>query len=500
MEMMSSRGIRSNGRRETLILCVALALAVHVAAQAPPELIIRNGLVVTADARLETDVRIRNGTIAEIGRNLAPVAGAREIDARGMLVLPGGVDPHSHLTAETPADLPPGGIVENYTSGSAAALAGGITTITNFVSRQANENVTAFLDRNIAFVEKFGIADFMIHVNVGDDPSWLTPQVLATMANRGFSSTKTFMRETYFDTHAAGFVKLFHTSGAAGILSMIHCEDASIIADLSELMVAEDRGGLHNLPASRPVVAEVLAVERAVAIAEATAAPIYIVHLSSERALRVAEEGQARGLPVYVETRPMYLHLTQERFLQPDAGLYAGSPPLRDKKDQDALWAGIAKGTIQTVGTDHGARSREEKLDPTLNVITRREGVSNVQVYRPMLYSEGVRTGRITVEQFVAVTATNPAKIFGMYPRKGAIQVGSDGDVVIWDPNLKRTIRDEDQLSNAKWSIYAGWEVTGWPRTTIRRGEIVYQDGKVIGRPGTGKVIPQAQFKRPTLR
>src|SRR5213595_2139614 len=137
--------------RATLILCIAVGLAVHVAAQSPPELIIRNGLVVTADARSQTDVRIRNGTIAEIGRNLAPAAGAREIDARGMLVLPGGVDPHSHLSAEVPPDLTPGGIVENYTSGSAAALAGGVTTITNFVSRQANENVTAFLDRNIAF-------------------------------------------------------------------------------------------------------------------------------------------------------------------------------------------------------------------------------------------------------------------------------------------------------------------------------------------------------------
>ena len=133
--------------------------------------------------------------------------------------------------------------MEDYTSGSAAALAGGVTTITNFVSTQANENVTAFLDRNTALVEKFGIADFMIHVNVGDDPSWLTPQVLATMVNRGFTSTKTFMRETYFDTHAVGFVKLFRTSGAAGILSMIHCEDASIIADISELMVAEGAAG-----------------------------------------------------------------------------------------------------------------------------------------------------------------------------------------------------------------------------------------------------------------
>ena len=193
---ISWKEVWSNDRRATLILCVAVGLAVQVGAQSPPELIIRNGLVVTADARSETDVRIRNGTIAEIGRNLAPAAGAREIDARGMLVLPGGVDPHSHLSAEIPADLPRGSIVEDYTSGSAAALAGGITTITNFVSRQGNETVTVFLDRNIALAEKFGIADFMIHVNVGDDPGWLTPQVLATMVNRGFTSTKTFMRET----------------------------------------------------------------------------------------------------------------------------------------------------------------------------------------------------------------------------------------------------------------------------------------------------------------
>jgi dihydropyrimidinase len=281
---------------------------------------------------------------------------------------------------------------------------------------------------------------------------------------------------------------------------MIHCEDASLLADLGDLMVAEGRGGLRSLGLSRPPVTEELATRRAVAIAEVTGAPVYIVHVSAERALRAAEDGAARGLPVYVETRPMYLHLTDERFLQPDAGLYAGSPPLRTKRDQDALWEGIAKGTVHTVGTDHGARSREEKLDPTLNVITRREGVSNLQVYRPMLYSEGVRTGRITLEQFVAVTATNPAKIFGLYPRKGTIQVGSDADIVIWDPNLRRPIRDDDQLSKAKWSLYSGWDVTGWPRTTIRRGEVVYENGKIMGKAGTGKVIPQKTWTIPKLR
>jgi dihydropyrimidinase len=486
-------------RRSVWLLCFVVALAATVAGQATPELIVRNGLIITVDGRRQADLRIRNGTIAEVRPNLPSTPGATEIDARGMLVIPGGVDPHSHLTGERPVNAPEGAIFEDYKTGSAAALAGGVTTVTNFVSRQANEDVGAFLSRNTALVEKNGIADFLLHVNIGSDPSWVTPVALETMASRGFTSTKTFMRETYFDTHAVGFVKAFRLSGVAGVLSMIHCEDASILADLGETMVTDGRGSLQNLGLSRPVVTEVLAVQRAVAISEATGAPIYIVHLSSERALRVAEEAEARGLPIYVETRPMLIHLSDERLLQPDAGLYGGSPPLRSKRDTDALWEGLAKGTIHTVGTDHGARKREEKIDPSLNVVTHREGVGNIQDYRAMLFSEGVRTGRLSLEQFVAVTATNPAKIFGMYPRKGTIQVGSDADVVIWDPSLKRTIRDQDELSAAKWSLYSGWEVTGWPVTTIRRGEIVYQNGKVIGRPGTGKVVPQARWTRPNL-
>ncbi len=477
---------------------LACAVVIHAQPQAP-ELIVRNGLIVTVDGRRQADLLIRNGTVAEVGRNLTAGAGAREIDARGMLVIPGGVDPHSHLTPERPATVPPGTVMEDYTSGSMAALAGGVTTVTNFVSRQGDENVSTFLDRTIAQVEKAAIADFLIHVNIGRDPAWLTPQVLQTLASRGFTSTKSFMRETYFDTNAVGFVKAFRLSGGAGILSMIHCEDASILADLGETMVADGRGSLQNLGLSRPVITEVLAVQRAVAISEATGAPIYVVHLSSERALRVLEEAQGRGLPIYVETRPMLIHLSDERFLQPDAGLYAGSPPLRSKQDTDALWTGIARGTVHTVGTDHGARTREEKTDPSLNVVTRREGVSNIQDYRAMLFSEGVRTGRISMEQFVAVTSTNPAKIFGLYPRKGTIQAGSDADVVIWDPNLKRTIRDADELSAAHWTLYNGWEVTGWPKTTIRRGEIVYENGKIVGRAGTGKVITQARWTKPAL-
>ena len=475
-----------------LALCCVVASMATAAGQSPPELIVRGGLVVTVDGRREADLRIRNGIIAEIGPNLAAAgAGAQEIDARGMLVLPGGIDPHSHM-----ADPPDGRVLETYTSGSAAALAGGVTTASNFLSKPAAETVTAFLDRNTALLEKTAIADFFIHVNV-TEPKWLTREALKTLADRGFTSTKTFMSRPYFDSNATAFVTAFRMSGAAGVLSMIHCEDAAILDDLGPLMVAEGRGGLHNYAASRPDATEVAATHRAIAIAEVTGAPVYIVHISSARVLRAVEEARSRGVPVYVETRPLYLHLTQERFLQPDAALYLGSPPLREKTDQDALWEGIAKGTIHTVATDHGARLRQEKMEPKYDVVTGGGGINVLQVYLPMLYDAGVRTGRITLERFVAVTSTNAAKIFGMYPRKGAIQVGSDADVVIWDGNLRRTIREEDELSNAKWNIYAGREVTGWPIVTIRRGQIVFRDGKVTGQPGSGKLIAQGRWQKP---
>jgi dihydropyrimidinase len=289
-------------------------------------------------------------------------------------------------------------------------------------------------------------------------------------------------------------------SGEAGVLSMLHCEDASIMAEAQERLMTTGGGSIHNFEKSAPAIAEVVAVQRAVAIAEATGSPIYILHTSSGRALKVAEDAMRRGLPVYVETRPMYLHLTQDVYQRPDAGLYLGGPPLREKWDQDMLWEGIARGTVHTIGTDHTGFTKASKLDPTQTLANKRMGLNNIQDYRPMMFSDGVLKGRITLEQFVAVTSTNAAKLFGFYPRKGVIQVGSDADLVIWDQHMKKVLKDEDQFSNAKYTTYAGWEVTGFPRTTIRRGEIVYDNGKVLAKPGSGKFIPGARFQRPTLR
>ena len=473
----------------TFVILGALGLTViAVPAQQEAEILIRGGEIVTADGRHLADVRVVGGTIAEVGTGLtARDANTLEVNARGLLVLPGGIDPHVHP-----------GPRDDYTTASAAALAGGITTISNFVGVRAGETPAASVERAVARVRGETIADVMFHPIVSD-PAVATADTLSALTRAGQTTIKVFMVQPSFDQNVPGFIATMHAARAAGVLMMMHCEDAAIIQTTAARMMAEGRGSLEYFADARPVAAEVAATQRAVAMVEATGTPIYIVHLSSERALRVAEDAQKRGLPVYVETRPIYLHLTRERFEGPTPGLYIGQPPLREQSDLDALWGGIASGSIHVVGTDHVAYTREEKLDPSQTVAQHRAGMSNLQVMLPMIYSEGVRRGRMTLERFVEVTSTNAAKLFGLYPRKGTIAVGSDADVVVWDPEETRTIRDEDMLSGSGYSIHAGTVVTGWPTMTIRRGEVVYRDGEVLGASGTGEVLRRQRWQEPTF-
>jgi dihydropyrimidinase len=489
-------------RKTFLMLAASCALAlVTTTAQQQGELIVRNGLIVTAEGRIFGDIRIRGEQIAEIGQNLVAGAGAREINANGLILMPGAVDTHTHLNAETPDPPRPNGNTDDYISGSSAAFAGGATTISNFIPMLENEDVNAYAERVKGAIHKTGMADMFIHVNMGNDPAKFTLARYKELAAKGFVSTgEDFLARVTFDQNAVAWFKSFRDAGPAGVLSMLHAEDASIMAEAQERLMSEGKGSIHNFSQSAPVVAEVVAVQRAVAIAEATGTPIYILHTSSGRALQVAEDAMRRGLSVFVETRPMYLHLTAEVYQRPDVGLYLGGPPLRDKWDQDKLWEGIAKGTVHTIGTDHSGYSKASKLDPTQTLANKRMGLANLQEYLPMIFSDGVVKERITLEQFVAVTSTNAAKLFGLYPRKGTIKVGSDADIVIWDPALKKKIRDEDMFSNSKYSTYAGWEITGWPKTTIRRGEVVFDGGKVLAKPGSAKFIPGRPFERPVLR
>ncbi len=459
-----------------------------VTAQAEPETIIRGGNVFTDGSLRVADIRIVGETIAEIGAGLAARdAETQEIDASGLQVLPGGIDPHVHI-----------GRVDDYTSGSRAALAGGITTISNFGGVAERETPAETLARAMPDIQAQTIADLIYHPIVSD-PASATAETLAALAETGQTTIKVFMVRPSFDSNAPGFVNTMHAARDTGVLMMMHCEDAAIVQITSQRMLAEGRGSLRYFADARPVAAEEAATLRAVAMAEATGAPIYIVHLSSERALRIAEAAQQRGLPVYVETRPIYLHLTRERFEGDTPGLYIGQPPLREQSDVDALWDGIARGTVQVVATDHVAYTREQKLDPSQNVAQHRAGMSNLQVMLPMLYSDGVGEGRISLERFVEVTSSNPARLFGLYPRKGTIAVGSDADLVVWNPGETRTIRNEDMFSGSGYSIHAGREVTGWPQLTIRRGEIVYRDGEILGAPGSGELARRQPWREPPL-
>ncbi len=477
----------------SLVVVTGLALitaAVAVTAQSEPEIIIRGGEVFTDGALRTADVRIVGATIAEIGAGLeARDADTEEIDASGLQVLPGGIDPHVHL----------GGIrMDDYTSGSRAALAGGITTISNFGGVADGETPAETLARALTEIQAQSIADVIFHPIVSD-PTSATAESLTALVDAGQTTIKVFMVRPTFDARAPGFINTMHAARETGVLMMMHCEDAAIVQITAERMVAEGRGSLAYFADARPVEAEEAATQRAVAMAEATGVPMYIVHLSSERALRVAEAAQQRGLPVYVETRPIYLHLTRERFDGPTPGLYIGQPPLREQSDLDALWDGIARGTVHVVATDHVAYTREQKLDPAQNVAQHRAGMSNLQVMLPMLYSDGVNEGRISLERFVEVTSSNPARLFGLYPRKGTIAVGSDADLVLWNPNETRPIRNEDMFSGSGYSIHAGREVTGWPQLTIRRGEITYRDGEILGTAGSGELVRREPWQGPPL-
>jgi dihydropyrimidinase len=239
------------------------------------------------------------------------------------------------------------------------------------------------------------------------------------------------------------------------------------------------------------------AIDQAVALARGTGAPVYVVHLSSAAALDRCEQARAAGLPVYVETRPLYLHLTRERFDEPEAAKYVGAPPLRDQSDRDALWRGLAAGGVDTVCSDHAPWTLAAKLDPALDVVTARQGVADLETLMPMLFSEGVAAGRISLDRFVELTAASAARLFGLYPRKGAVAVGSDADLGLWDPQQRRVIDGSRMQSRAGYSVYDGWSVQGWPRFVLRRGQVVLADGTAAAQPGQGQWLRRGRSKPP---
>ena len=417
--------------------------------------------------------------------------GRRVIDASGALVLPGGVDMHVHLSLPSPPVPGTPAWVDDFASGSRAAIAGGVTTVGNMTFPWDWQSLSKAVARDLAAAASGSAVDYVLHP-VLTSPGAEAVAELPGLAAAGHSSVKLFMMMPEFESQIDQVIAAIALAGRSGMLTLLHCEDGALVRFAGSQLLAAGRGSVADWAPSRPDSAERAAVERAVAICEATGSPVYIVHLSSAAALESARRGQARGLPVFVETRPLYLYLTSKVLAEPDAGKYIGSPPLRESADVETLWRALADGSVHTVGSDHAPWSLEAKTDSSQDVMTARQGVADLETMLPMLFSEGVRTGRIPLSRFVSLVSTTPARLFGLFPRKGTIAVGSDADLVVLDPQRHRVIDGAAMQSRAGYSAYDGWDVHGWPRFTISRGDVVYEDGEVIAPPGRGQWLRRA--------
>jgi dihydropyrimidinase len=461
------------------------------------ELVVRGGTVVTPGHREIADVGVQDGRIAQIG---GAMTGEGELGAHGLLVIPGGVDAHVHLVcaalAEAVGQEEPAW-VDDFWTGSLAALAGGITTVGNMTFALPGESMTAAIARDMAGASAEAAADWFLHpvlAGLGGG----TDAEIAALAAGGHTSLKVFLSNPQYAAGAPGVADAIAAAGRAGSLTLVHCEDAGILAETGQELIGAGRGAVRHFPDARPVSAEVAAVDDAIDLTRRTGAPLYIVHLSSAAALDRCRQARAAGLPVSVETRPLYLHLTRERFAEPDAAKYVGAPPLRDQSDRDALWRGLAVGDVDTVCSDHAPWTLAAKLDPALDVVTARQGVADLETLMPMLFSEGVVTGRISLDQFVGLTSANAARLFGLSARKGAVAVGSDADLALWDPQQRRVIDGARMRSRAGYSVYDGWAVQGWPRFVIRRGQVVLADGDCRAEPGSGRWVRRDPAGQPS--
>jgi dihydropyrimidinase len=451
------------------------------------DLLVRGGLVTAAHGTGVMDVAITGGLISGVGSG--PWTARRTIDATNLVVLPGGVDAHTHLNSNWPFEderRP----ADDFESGTRAALAGGITTICDFTYTLGAESLGEAIVRVQASAAARSHADFALHVAVttlAGDVAAQVPEVIAA----GFPSFKFYTQLEDYACRGADYLDLLEVIGACGGIAMFHCEDRALLQYGAAALRRSGRMPPRHYPAAKPSEVETAATAQALCYAAAAGVPAYIVHLSAGPALDQVLAARTRGARVYAETRPLYLHLTADCFDadDADAALFIGTPPLRDQADRNRLWTALGSGEIDTVGSDHVGFTRAQKYQPGDTFETVPKGMANMATMIQMLYSEGVLKNRLTMEQLVAVVAENPARIFGLYPRKGAIAVGADADLCILDPALTRPVSARAAHSAADFDVFEGWQVTGWPVQTVLRGQVAYADGKVAAKPGSGRLV-----------
>jgi len=462
------------------------------------ELLIAGATVVTETGGRETNVAVSNGIVEAIGPELPRAS--RTIDAEGLVLLPGGVDPHTHLNSAWPFpdERRP---ADDFRSGSRAAAAGGITTVCDFVYHLGDETLVEAANRVADCAAQDSCIDYSLHVVITElKPAFVDE--IEQLISSGYPSFKFYTQLPDFVANAPGYIELLHQLADAGGLAMFHCEDASIIDYCCGVLTSAGKTSPRHYPASKPPQVEESATAWALNLAAVAGAPAYIVHLSSAGSLELALAARQSGNDVLIETRPLYLHLTDECFDASDAeaACFIGTPPLRSSRDRARLWQALEAGDINMVGSDHVGFTREQKYKPGDTFATVPKGVANMESMLAMLYSEGVRVGRLSLEQLADLTATQPAKTFGLYPQKGVICEGSDADFCLLDPLKRRKVDAKRLHSAADFDPFEGREVTGWPVLTVSRGEVVFEDGAVRAASGRGHLVKGNRYSRTLSR
>jgi dihydropyrimidinase len=456
------------------------------------DLLIINGKVITAEKAIISNIAVDKGKIQAIGGNVRPEA-KTVIDARDMLVLPGVIDAHVHF------QLPAGGTVtaEDFASGTRAAACGGVTTVIDFaIQKKGQSLMQAVRDRRKEADGKVAV-DYALHV-VPTDWNKRTKSEIGKIAEAGISSFKMYMiyaKAGLMSDDAAIFSGLEETS-KFGAMVTVHAESAGVLDLLVERYHNQadmKRFGAYCHVLSRPNFVEAEAISRAVIWAEATGGKLYIVHLSTSEGLEIVRKAKGRGVRVFAETCPHYLLFEDSIFKTPDGYLYATCPQIKKKTDQDALWQGVSDGTISVIATDNCTFTTKQKGRWRGDFTKIPYGLPGVETLLPLIYSYGVGKGKLSLSKLVELLSVNPARLMGLYPSKGTIQVGSDADLVIFDPNRKVTISHKNLETVCDWSPYEGINLIGYPAITISRGEIVAQNNKYVGQVGHGRYLTRGK-------
>jgi dihydropyrimidinase len=453
------------------------------------DLLVKNGKLVTAEEVFFGDIGIQDGKILEVGAPGTLSDAVETIDASGLLVLPGLVDPHVHFGHRVRLEHGWVEALDDFASGSAFAAAGGTTTVIDFAVQRESNVVTTVNDRR-AETEPAAVADFSLHT-VLTSSTTDTVDELPSLIACGFPTFKLYM--LYKAQGRMGddalLLAALEASARFNGMTIVHAENAAMMEFNTQRLVADASTSAADFARTKPNIAEAEAINRALFLAEQTGASLYVFHVSTRQGVEEIRRAQDRGVEAYAETCPHYLTLTESALAGPNGHRYLCSPPLRTTADSDALWRGLAEGVIQVVSSDHCGYGTEVKDLGRTDFRRGANGLPGAGLRLQLIHTHGVLTNRLSLSEMVSVLSTNAARLFGLAPAKGTIRPGADADLVLFDPARRQVVRAAELESPVDWSPYEGMELTGWPVMTLSRGEVIAKDGKCLADPGRGRLI-----------